>query len=92
MQNAGETLSSGALALVASRAEARVSEMLGDVSPSELVAAAVPAYPQLFMGSFTASSGERVLLRQRQGQWQVVLQGGAGAVTHRWPVVLPNLP
>jgi hypothetical protein len=34
------------------------------------------------MGPFTASSGERVLLGQRQGQWQALLQGGAGAVVH----------
>ena len=76
LQDAGEALSSGALAPV--RADARVSGAF----PSELVSAVVPASPPFLAGPFTASSGERVLLRQQQGQWQAVLQGGVGAVVH----------
>ena len=79
VQDAGEALYAGALALVGSRADARVS----GVSSSELVSAAVPASPQFFAGPFTASSGECVLLRLQQGQWQAVLQDGAGTMMHR---------
>ena len=64
VQDAGEAPSSGALALVSSRTDARVS---GE-SPSELVSAAVLASPPVFAGPFTTSSGERVLLRRQQGQ------------------------
>ena len=78
VQDAGEALSSGALVLAPARAGARVS----GVSSSELVSAVVPPSPPFFAGPFTASSGERVLLRQQQGQWQAVLQGGVGAVVH----------
>ena len=78
VQHAGEVLSSGALVFAPSRADARVS----GVSSSELVSAAIPASPQFFAGPFTASSGERVLLRQQQGQWQALLQGGAGTLKH----------
>jgi hypothetical protein len=81
VQATGEVLSPGALA--SSRIDARVSDAWSSMSPAELAAAVVPAVPQFFMGPFTASSGERVLLSQRQGQWQVVLQGSAGTMTHR---------
>jgi hypothetical protein len=79
VQDAGEALSSGALVLAPARADARVS----GVSLTELVTAVVPASPRVFMGPFTASSGEHVLLRQQQGQWQALLQGGTGAAMHR---------
>ena len=80
VQASGETLSSGSLA--SSRTDARISGMSGSVSPSELVTAVVPASPPFFAGPFTASSGERVLLRQQRGQWQALHQGGAGAMAH----------
>ena len=78
LRDASEALPSGALALAPVCADARFS----GVFPSELVSAVVPASPPFFTGPFTASSGERVLLRQQQGQWQAVLQGGVGAVVH----------
>jgi hypothetical protein len=79
VQASGGALAPGVLALVGSRADAGVSS----VSSSELVSAAVPASPQFFAGPFTASSGECVLLRQQQGQWQAVIQGSAGACAHK---------
>ena len=82
VQASGEALLPGTLVLAPSRTDARVSGMLGRVSPAELVSAAVPTSPQLFAGPFTASSGERVLLSQRRGQWQAVLRGGAGTMMH----------
>ena len=81
--DAGGTLSSGALVLAPSRTDARVSGSLGSMSPTKLVGTVVPASSRLFMGPFTASSGECVLLSQQQGQWQAVLQGGAGTMMHR---------
>jgi hypothetical protein len=90
VQDAGEASLPGALVLAPPRTDACVSGALGSMPPTELAAAVVPAYPRLFMGPFTASSGERVLLRQQRGQWQGSTLGWRGAVTHRWPVVLPD--
>jgi hypothetical protein len=86
VQTSGEALSPGALVLAPSHTSARFSGASGSIPLTELVAAVVPSYPRVFMGPFTASSGERVLLRQQQGQWQALLQGGAGAVVHGRPL------
>jgi hypothetical protein len=83
MQTSGEAMPSGALAVASSRTDARVSGMLGRVSPAELVSAVGPSSPQFFAEPFTASSGSRVLLSQQRGQWQAVLQGGVGTMMHR---------
>jgi hypothetical protein len=82
VQASGEVLLPDALVLAPSRAGARVDGVLGSMSPTELAAAVVPTSPRLFMGPFTASSGERVLLGQRRGQWQAVLQGGVGTMMY----------
>ena len=72
VQDAGEALSSGALALV-----------LRGLMPVSAVCPHPSWYPQqclrlprFFAGPFTASSGERVLLRQQQGQ------GAQGDLVH----------
>jgi hypothetical protein len=83
VQASGEASSLGVLVPVSPRTDARVSGVLGRMSPAESVAAVFPLSPQFFAGPFTASSGERVLLSQQQGQWQAVLQGSAGTMMHR---------